>query len=546
MKSLLNLNTRAKMVFAFSMMLLIIAVIIYTAISTLNSISTSQMIMHDYIFKDVTNMARVQLNINHNRALMLELMVSKDSAKTNEIKELMDINAAAINKTIDESEALYKQYNDTESLTVTEELNINRNEYLKNKDKQIVLISEGKYDEALLISKDLQAPLFKKIIDICDKNSALAYKNYEKLTASDEKNNTVSIYVFTFLALLAFVISIIITLLMNKIIAEPLKAISGFAKSMADGDLTIQFDVKQRKDEVGMLSDSFQLMLNNFKGFTKETMESINVLSTSASEILASTSQLSSGAAETSTAITETTTTIEEVKQTSQLATQKAKMVSDSANNAAQISATGKKSVEETVIFINRIHEQMELIGDTIVRLSEQSQSIGEIAATVSDLAEQSNLLAVNAAIEAAKAGEFGKGFGVVAQEVKSLAEQSKQASGQVRVILNDVQKSISAAVMATEQGSRAVESGVKQSKETGETIRLVLDAITETSQSATQISVTAQQQIVGMNQVAQAMENIKEASLQNLSSTKQAETAARSLHEMGLRLKQLVERYKV
>ena len=546
MKSLLNLNTRAKMIFEFSMMLAIIAVIIFTAISTLNSISASQKIMHDFIFKDVVNMADIELNINHNRALMLELMVSKDSIKTNELKELMAANAIKINKTIDESVDMYKLYNDTESMTMTEQLNINRNEYLKNKDKQLTLISEGNYEEALSISKELQAPLFKKIIDICKATSDISLKTSEKLIVSDNKNNSTSIDIFAFLGLLAFTISIIITLFMNKIIAEPLKEISNYAKNMSEGDLTIQFETNKRKDEVGILSNSFQIMLENFRSFTKDTMESINVLSTSASEILASTSQVASGASETSTAITETTSTVEEVKQTSQLASQKAQEVTEAAINATQISAAGKKSVEETVIFINKIHEQMELIADTIVRLSEQSQSIGEIAATVNDLAEQSNLLAVNAAIEAAKAGDQGKGFAVVAQEIKGLAEQSKQASGQVRVILNDVQKSISSAVMATEQGSRAVESGVKQSKETGETIRILLDAISETSQSATQISVTAQQQIVGMNQVAQAMENIKEASLQNLSSTKQAETAARSLHDMGLRLKQLVEKYKV
>jgi methyl-accepting chemotaxis protein len=546
MKSIYNLKTGAKLFFAFGIMLLIIAIIILTAIATLNSVSSSQKLMHDYIFKDINNMAAVELNINQNRALMLELMVSKDTAITTALKEHMAKNANEIDKCIDDSEILYKMYNDTASLTVTDQLNTNRNEYLKNKDKQILLINDGKYEEALIISKDIQAPLFKKITDIAQSNSRLSYKNYEILYESNKRSNTVSLYVFAFLGLLAIVISIIITLFMNKIIAEPLNTISGYAKSMSKGDLTIQFESSERMDEVGLLSESFQQMLQNFKGFTKDTMESINVLSTSASEILASTSQVASSVSETATAITETTTTIEEVKQTSQLASQKAKMVSDSAINASQISSAGKKSVEETVVFINRIHEQMELISDTIVRLSEQSQSIGEIAATVSELAEQSNLLSVNAAIEAAKAGEFGKGFGVVAQEVKSLAEQSKHASSQVRVILNDVQKSISAAVMATELGSRAVESGVKQSKETGETIRLVLEAITETSQSATQISVTAQQQIVGMNQVAQAMENIKEASQQNLSSTKEAETAARSLHEMGLRLKQLVEKYKV
>src|SRR4028119_1286641 len=107
---------------------------------------------------------------------------------------------------------------------------------------------------------------------------------------------------------------------------------------------------------------------------------------------------------------------------------------------------------------MQRIREQMEAIGESMMRLSEQSQAIGAIIATVDDLAQQSNLLAVNAAIEAAKAGEQGKGFAVVAQEVKSLADQSKQATTQVRTILNDIQKATGAAVMATEQGSKAVE----------------------------------------------------------------------------------------
>jgi methyl-accepting chemotaxis protein len=104
---------------------------------------------------------------------------------------------------------------------------------------------------------------------------------------------------------------------------------------------------------------------------------------------------------------------------------------------------------------MKKIQTQMESIAESVVKLSEQSQAIGEIIASVNDLAEQSNLLAVNAAIEAAKAGEQGKGFAVVAQEVKSLAEQSKQATSQVRTIFNDIQKATTAAVLATEQGAR-------------------------------------------------------------------------------------------
>jgi methyl-accepting chemotaxis protein len=195
---------------------------------------------------------------------------------------------------------------------------------------------------------------------------------------------------------------------------------------------------------------------------------------------------------------------------------------------------------------MNRIREQMEAIAESTVRLSEQGQAIGEIIASVNDLAERSNLLAVNAAIEAAKAGEHGRGFVVVAQEIRSLAEQSKQATAQVRTILSDIQQATNAAVMATEQGSKAVEAGVKQSTEAMEAIRVLGDSIVESAQSATQIAASSHQQLIGMDQVALAMENIKQASTQNAASTKQAETAAQGLHELGQKLKRLVEQYQV
>ena len=274
---------------------------------------------------------------------------------------------------------------------------------------------------------------------------------------------------------------------------------------------------------------------------THQLRDSIALLSSSSAEILATTTQVASGAAETATAVSETTATVEEVKQTAQVASQKAKHVSESAQKVAQVSQSGRKSVEDTIQGMHRIQEQMAAIAEGIVRLSEQSQAIGEIIATVNDLAEQSNLLAVNAAIEAARAGEQGKGFAVVAQEVKSLAEQSKQATAQVRTILGDIQKATSAAVLATEQGGKAVEAGVKQSAEAAESIRQLADSVTEAAQAATQIAASSQQQMVGMDQVALAMENIKQASVQNVAGTKQAEAAAHNLHELGQRLGSLI-----
>jgi methyl-accepting chemotaxis protein len=394
----------------------------------------------------------------------------------------------------------------------------------------------------------------------------------------------------TILTIVVGIISAFVTLgtlghLITRNIAAPLRKITGAAEQIAAGDLSVNSFPDHRGDEIGVLSEtfgrmtrslqdksrvaeqiaagnlkvdvksqserdvlgnSFALMVENLRSVIGEIKEGVNVLATSASEIMASTSIVASGTAETATAMSQTTATVEEVKQTAQVSNQKARHVSDTAQKVVQVSQGGKKSVGDTIEGMNRIREQMASIAESTVRLSEQGQAIGEIIASVNDLAERSNLLAVNAAIEAAKAGEHGRGFVVVAQEIKSLAEQSKQATAQVRTILSDIQQATNAAVMATEQGSKAVEAGVKQSGEAMEAIRTLSDGIAESAQAATQIAASSHQQLVGMDQVALAMENIKQASVQNAASTRQTETTAQGLHELGQKLKDLVEQYQV
>ncbi len=154
----------------------------------------------------------------------------------------------------------------------------------------------------------------------------------------------------------------------------------------------------------------------------------------------------------------------------------------------------------------------------------------------MTELAEQSNLLAVNAAIEAAKAGEAGTGFAVVAAEVKALAGQSKQATAQVRGILQEIQRATQAEVIAAEQGVKWSEAGVGVASKAGEAIRLLAGSLTETAHTAQQILVSAQQQAVGTDQVALAMRNIRQISTQNRASTRQVERAAQDLNELARR----------
>lgn len=269
-----------------------------------------------------------------------------------------------------------------------------------------------------------------------------------------------------------------------------------------------------------------------------------NTLSAAASEISATVSQLAASTTQTASSVSETTTTSEEVKKTAEVALEKSRLVANGARETVRISQSGEEAVRASADCMTRIREQVESVAASMTRLSEQSQAIGMIIASVDDIAEQSNLLAVNAAIEAAKAGEHGRGFSVVAQEVKNLAEQSKQATNQVRGILNDIQRATNTAVMSTEQAGNAVSTGSAQAAKAGEAILSLARNIETAAEASAQISVSVQQQFAGVDQVTVAMESIKQASEQNVEGTRQLDETAKNLNAMGRELRDLVQQH--
>jgi methyl-accepting chemotaxis protein len=545
MKWFLDLTTRNKLFAGFGLMIVFLAIVIVTAYLGIAAIQKSQKDLYEEDFANERDLLALRVNFNGMRALMLEAQLLSKRAE----QEPLLAEAAERSKRIDRiiRGLLERAKNDPDRLSRLEELKSVWQAFAQTKDAEIVpLILTGKITESRKLAVGVQQGRAQKIRAIAEELGKAVEENARRAVVESEQRTRQSMQLFVIIAIAAILLGLTMVLFLNRIIAVPLRAIADVAGQVAAGDLTVSVPTDNRADEVGDLARAFRAMVDKLRQTTREIHEGVGVLASSSSEILATTTQVASGAAETATAVSETTATVEEVKQTAQVASQKAKYVSESAQKVAQVSLAGRKSVEDAIAGMHRIQEQMESIAESIVRLSEQSQAIGEIIATVNDLAEQSNLLAVNAAIEATRAGEQGKGFAVVAQEVKSLAEQSKQATAQVRTILGDIQKATSAAVLATEQGNKAVEAGVKQTGETGESIRLLAESITEAAQAATQIAASSQQQMVGMDQVALAMENIKQASVQNVAGTKQAEVAAQGLHELGERLKQLAAQYKV
>ena len=275
--------------------------------------------------------------------------------------------------------------------------------------------------------------------------------------------------------------------------------------------------------------------------FTRPLKQAVLNLTSASREILATTTEQASGAREQAAAVAETASTADEITQTAQQAAQRANSMGDAARRTAQVGEAGKKAVEGSIAAMRAVREQIETTAQNILTLAEQAQAIGEIIATVNDIAEETNLLALNAAIEASRAGEHGKGFAVVAGEIKELANQSKQATVQVRQILGEIQKATNAAVLSTETVTRGMSEVTEVSAKAGETIAALAETLAETMRAATQIEASASQQATGTAQIAVAIKNIDEVTQQTIAATHQSKEAAANLTSIGSQLASLL-----
>jgi methyl-accepting chemotaxis protein len=320
---------------------------------------------------------------------------------------------------------------------------------------------------------------------------------------------------------------------------------SQFATRVAQGDLTGRVSANGGAD-LQTLSEDLNGMVASLAELSSRVREGAQSISSSTSEILAAVSQHTVSASQQSAAISETSTTMEELRTAAEQAARKAKEVAEQARASAQVSEEGIHAVDATIRAMEETRDRVGAMAKDILMLSEQGQQIGEITATVNDLADQSNILALNASIEAAKAGEHGKGFAVVAAEVRNLAEQSKQATEQVRTILGDIQKATTSAVLATERGTKVVEESLGLTHRAGDGIRSLAGTIQDAALAAQQISASAHEQSVGMDQIAQAVKDVSEGTTQFVAGAQQSQQAAEDLNHLSRQLTELTERYQV
>jgi methyl-accepting chemotaxis protein len=544
MNRFLNLSTRNKLLLSFGLPVVLLLLVSATTYRSIKTLQASQASLYQQDVRDALELLHFRAENNAARASILTLLINRPQDQSTWMRNLQNHTLGG-RTTLDG--LLQRNRGNPAFLPRLQELHELNNALENTRQNEVLpLIMQGRREEAQALLTNVQEQRFLRIRELSRELSEEKSRHAENAVRQSAELAEQTTNVILVLGLVALGLSLGLAWWLSGLLSRPLAEMAQVAERVATGDLSINLPESYRRDEVGVLTQAFRRMLMGLRIITSEIQEGMNVLAASASEIMAATAQVAASAVESATAVSQTTATVEQVKQTAQVTNDKAKYVSESAGRAAQISSGGRKAVDELIESMTSIREQMESIGARIVHLSEHSQVIGDIIMTVEDVAEQANLLAVNAAIEAAKAGEQGKGFAVVAQEIRNLAEQSKQATAQVRTILTEIQKATAATALAAEQGSRTVEAGFKRSSEAKDAIRQLTDSIATASHAATQIAASSQQQTIGMEQVALAMGSIRQASQQNANSTRQAEAAARSLYELGQKLKQIVEQYKL
>lgn len=380
-----------------------------------------------------------------------------------------------------------------------------------------------------------------------------------------------SIDIFT---IITVVLGITIALIASHLIKKSINILSAAVNQIAEGDFSGEEIKIKNTDEIGDLTRSLNQMRQSLKmmigqvsltssqvaSMSEELMANAEQTSHSTEQIVSSIQRVTANTENQFHSVEETITIVEQMSTSSQQITSSSQNASNAAAHAANISVEGNQAIQQTVQQMNLIHTTVEYAAQTIHELGEQAQHIGKIVEVITGIAAQTNLLALNAAIEAARAGEHGRGFAVVADEVRKLAEESAASGKQISEFITSIQQKMASVVESMEQGTKEVATGIEVVHMAGQSFDKIQSSVQEVSRQINEVTESVQQMAAGADQVSKAVGVISNATEQTaagtqtvsafteeqLASTEEVASTANSLSIMSEELQKLVAKFKV
>ncbi|NOK00570.1 MULTISPECIES: methyl-accepting chemotaxis protein [Myxococcus] len=331
----------------------------------------------------------------------------------------------------------------------------------------------------------------------------------------------------------------------GAVIAEPLRSITEDATRIAQGDFRPP-RIIAAEDEVWATSAAFAQMQTQLGQALAQLRRAGLQISTTTEQLVATSGEQESGADEQSASLNVTSATTEELARSAQQIAGNAESVSAIAETTFAAAQTGQRGAAAFLGAMQRMKEDNQAIADAVVRLNKRVQQIGKVVEFINEIADKSDLLALNAELEGTKAGEVGRGFSLVAAEMRRLAENVIRSTKAIEQLIAEIRDATHAAVMATEAGLKTTDAGTVLAAQVDESLSLILELARQTSHAVRSISLATQQQQTGTDQLAAAMGDILRVTEQNFAATKQMAAANADLSTLARDLKDAVERFHV
>jgi methyl-accepting chemotaxis protein len=334
----------------------------------------------------------------------------------------------------------------------------------------------------------------------------------------------------------------------NETLDAVIKPVQDGARVMDEfalGDFTGRVTAEY-KGEHQLIKNSINKMGESVSNILNQVKEAVAATASAANEISSSTEQMAAGAQEQSSQTTEIAGAVEQMTKTIYETTKNTGQATEASKNAGKSAKEGGHVVEETIHGMNRIAEVVKKSAETVQALGKSSDQIGEIVQVIDDIADQTNLLALNAAIEAARAGEQGRGFAVVADEVRKLAERTTKATKEIATMIKQIQKDTSGAVESMQQGTEEVESGKLLAEKAGASLFEIIHGAEKVVDIVSQVAAASEEQSSAAEQISKNIESISSVTQESASGIQQIAHASEDLNRLTLNLQELIAQFKV
>ncbi|MBK3506709.1 methyl-accepting chemotaxis protein [Pseudomonas sp. MF6747] len=380
-----------------------------------------------------------------------------------------------------------------------------------------------------------------KLNDIITENKNVADR---ATTAIDEAVSAAKVSMFVSLALAILAAGLCGLLLMRAIMA-PMQRIVSILGTMRDGDLSKRLNL-ERKDEFGAVETGFNDMMTELTALVSQAQRSSVQVTTSVTEIAATSKQQQATATETAATTTEIGATSREIAATSKDLVRTMTEVSTAADQASVAAGSGQQGLARMEETMHSVMGAADLVNAKLAILNEKAGNINQVVVTIVKVADQTNLLSLNAAIEAEKAGEYGRGFAVVATEVRRLADQTAVATYDIEQMVREIQSAVSAGVMGMDKFSEEVRRGMFEVQQVGEQLSQIIHQVQALAPRVLMVNEGMQAQATGAEQINHALVQLGDASSQTVESLRQASFAIDELSQVAVGLRSGVSRFKV